>query len=125
MPAGAPASMATRISTSDVLYISGQPPRDADGNTVSIGDAEGQAEQVIARIRQIVEDQGGTLANICKLSVFYTRREDLPVIMRVRQKYFTEPYPAVSAALVSLYNPDWLLEIDATAALPEQADARQ
>ncbi|QHJ01283.1 hypothetical protein GT347_26810 [Xylophilus rhododendri] len=118
MPAGAPASMATRTATPHLLHISGQPPRDAEGQTVCVGDIVGQTEQVIARIRQIAEDQGGSLADVCRLRVYYTRREDLPAIMQVRLRHFQAPYPAVSAALVGLYNPEWLLEIEATVALP-------
>jgi enamine deaminase RidA (YjgF/YER057c/UK114 family) len=39
--------------------------------------------------------------------------------MEVRRRYFREPFPAATAVVVSgLANPEWLVEIEATAVLP-------
>jgi enamine deaminase RidA (YjgF/YER057c/UK114 family) len=38
--------------------------------------------------------------------------------MEIRKKYFKAPYPATTALIVSaLANPDWMIEIEATADL--------
>ena len=48
-----------------------------------------------------------------------TSRDHLPTVMEVRRRYFKEPYPATTAGVVAgLANPEWLIEIEATAVLP-------
>jgi 2-iminobutanoate/2-iminopropanoate deaminase len=114
----APFSIATRLEGRKILHISGQVPQDGAGNNVALGDVEGQTHQVIKNIKAIVEDQGGSLGDISRLLIFITQREFLAPIMKVRHQYFSEPYPAATAVVVSgLAHADWLVEIEATAAL--------
>jgi enamine deaminase RidA (YjgF/YER057c/UK114 family) len=114
----APYSLATRTSTANLLHISGQVPNDASGNLVGKGDVAKQTTQVIENIKALVEEQGGSLADICRVGIFLTSRGDLPAVMEIRRKYFKAPYPATTALIVSgLANPDWMIEIEATADL--------
>lgn len=124
LPAGvfkaqsAPFSLATRTEGRATIHISGQVPVDANGKNVAIGDVRGQTEQVVANIRKIVESEGGTLADVCRLTIFLLAREDLAAVMEVRRKHFTAPYPAATAVVVSgLANAEWLVEIEAVAVL--------
>ena len=115
----APFSLATRTSSASILHISGQVPVDAEGNNVCHGDVIGQTEQIIANIRAIVEHEGGSLADVCRLVIFLTDRRQLAPVMEVRKRHFREPYPAATGVVVAgLAHPDWLVEIEATAALP-------
>lgn len=115
----APFSNGTLHTGSRLLMISGQVPVDAQGNNVGKGDIEAQTEQVIANIRAIVEAAGGTLADVSRLLIFLTDRSQLPHVMKVRQRHFSEPYPCATAVVVSgLANADWDVEIEVTASLP-------
>ncbi len=115
----APFSQGTLHAGNRVLQISGQVPVDARGNAVGKGDIEAQTEQVIANIRAIVEAAGGTLADVSRLLIFLTDRSQLAKVMEVRKRHFTSPYPCATAVVVSgLANPDWDVEIEATASLP-------
>ena len=50
--------------------------------------------------------------------MYLTSRDQLPTVMDVRRRYFREPFPATTAVVVSgLANPEWLVEIEATAVL--------
>lgn len=114
----APFSLATMTDARKLIHISGQVPQDADGRNVSVGDVRGQTEQVIKNIRAIVEAQGGSLSDVCRLLIFITAREYLPIVMEVRKAHFSAPFPAATAVVVSgLANHEWLVEIEATAAL--------
>ncbi|MEP9377912.1 RidA family protein [Aquabacter sp. CN5-332] len=114
----APFSLATRSDGGVMLHISGQVPQDATGANVALGDVRGQAEQVIQNIKRIVEAEGGKLSNVCRMTIYLTAREYLPIVMEVRRKYFTDPFPAATAVVVSgLANVDWLVEIEATAVI--------
>ena len=86
--------------------------------TVGPGDIEKQTSQVIEHINTLVNEQGGTLADICKITIFLTSRDHLPTVMEVRRRYFKQPYPATSAVIVAgLANAEWMIEIEALAAL--------
>ncbi len=117
-PSPAPLSMATITESPRLLHISGQVSQDINGNTVGPGDIEKQTSQVIEHINTLVNEQGGTLADICKITIFLTSRDHLPTVMEVRRRYFKQPYPATSAVIVAgLANAEWMIEIEALAAL--------
>ena len=114
----APFSMATVTQSARLMHISGQVAQDAAGKTVGPGDIEKQTVKVIENIKTLVTEQGGSLNDICKITIFLISRDHLPVVMDVRRKYFQRPYPATSAVIVvGLANPEWMIEIDALAAL--------
>ena len=114
----APFSMATLTESSRLLHISGQVAQDASGKTVGLGDIERQTTQVIENIRTLVAEKGGDLSDICKVTIFLTSRDHLPTVMDVRRRHFKRPFPATSAVIVAgLANAEWLIEIEATAAL--------
>jgi 2-iminobutanoate/2-iminopropanoate deaminase len=115
---GAPYSVATLTMSGPLLHISGQPPRGDDGETVGIGDIEKQTHQVMRRIKTIVETQNASMKDVCRLLIFITDRSHLAKMMEVRKLYFSEPYPAATAVIASLVNPEWLIEVEATVALP-------
>ncbi len=115
----APFSLATLTTSSKLLHVSGQVPQGPDGRTVGKGDIETQTVQVMENLQTLVTEAGGTLADVASIVIYLTSREHLPVVMDVRRRYFKEPYPATTAVIVSgLANPEWMVEIQATVALP-------
>jgi 2-iminobutanoate/2-iminopropanoate deaminase len=114
----APFSLATRTQGRTTIHISGQVPQDDRGNNVAIGDVSGQTEQIIQNIRKIVESEGGSLSDVCRLTIFLLARSDLAAVMQVRLRHFKAPFPAATAVVVTgLANADWLVEIEAVAVL--------
>jgi enamine deaminase RidA (YjgF/YER057c/UK114 family) len=114
----APMSPATRATGRTLVHISGQVAQGVDGQTVGRGDIERQTIQVLDNMKALVEQAGGTLADVARLVVYLTSRDQLPSVMDVRRRYFREPFPATTAVVVSgLANPEWLVEIEATAVL--------
>ncbi len=115
----APFSLATRTTGNRFLHISGQVAQGLDGQTVGKGDIETQMVQVLENLKALVEEAGGSLADVARIVVYLTAREHLPTVMEVRRRYFKEPYPATTAVVVlGLANPEWMVEIEATAVLP-------
>ncbi len=114
----APFSLATRTTGTNLLHISGQVAQGLDGETVGKGDIQKQTVQVLENMKALVEEAGGSLADIARIVVYLTAREHLPTVMEVRRRYFKEPYPATTAVVVvGLANPEWMVEIEATAVL--------
>ena len=114
-----PYSQATQTQTNKVLHISGQVAQGFDGKTIARGDIVGQTEAVIENIETIVMEQGGSLADVCKITVFVTSRDELSKVRDVRRRKFKVPYPATTTVIVAgLANEEWMIEIEAIAALP-------
>ena len=103
----------------DTVYIAGQIALDADGNLVGKGDAEAQTHQAYANLQAILEELGGSLEDIVKLTTYLTDRSHLETFRRVRNRFFEDPFPPNTLLFISgLAQPDYLVEIEAVAFLP-------
>lgn len=115
----APFSQATISRGDRIVHISGQVAQTADGKNVGQGDVERQTVQVLENMKALVTAAGGSMADVARIVIYLLDRRHLPAVMEVRRRYFAEPYPAATAVVVSgLANPDWMVEIEATAVLP-------
>ena len=89
---------------------------DAEGNVVGEGDITAQTEAVLEHVKTVVEEAGGGMEDIVKLTVFITDMRLYDEIHEVRRRYFEEPFPASSMVEVSaLIDPRLLIEIEAIA----------
>jgi len=101
-------------------HISGQVALDTAGAIVGSGDFEAQARQVFENLKAALEAGGATFADVVKITVFVLDMANLPALREVRDEYVnTERPPASTAVQVSrLAREEFLLEIEAVAALP-------
>jgi len=84
----------------------------------ALGDARAQTQQCIDNIRALIEEAGGTLADIVKCTVYVTGREHWAPMNEIYFANFAEDPPhRVSCIVSGLGSPDCLVEIDATAYL--------
>jgi 2-iminobutanoate/2-iminopropanoate deaminase len=98
------------------IYVSGQVAFDAEGNVVGEGDIKAQTEVVLEHVKTVVEEAGGGMEDIVKVTVFITNMGLYDEIHEVRRRYFEEPFPASSMVEVSaLIDPRLLIEIEAVA----------
>lgn len=112
-------SHATRVG--NLLFIAGQIAKDRDGNLVGRGEIAAQAEQVFANLQAILAEAGCHMDDLVKLTTYAVDVNHRPVIAEVRARYCKEYLPPNTFVVVSsLADPDFLLEIDAIAALPER-----
>jgi 2-iminobutanoate/2-iminopropanoate deaminase len=100
------------------IYVSGQVSLDAEGNVVGEGDIRLQTETVLENVKTVLEEAGGGMEDIVKVTVFITDMGLYDEIHEVRRRYFEEPYPASSMVEVSaLIDPRLLIEIEAIAVI--------
>jgi reactive intermediate/imine deaminase len=98
------------------VYVSGQVAFDAEGNVVGEGDIKLQTETVLEHVKTVIEEAGGSMEDIVKVTVFITDMGLYDDIHEVRRRYFEEPFPASSMVEVSaLIDPRLLIEIEAIA----------
>jgi enamine deaminase RidA (YjgF/YER057c/UK114 family) len=97
------------------LFVSGQVGVDRDGRTVD-GGFDAQCVQAIANVEAVLASANMALTDIVKVTIYLTRREDIPRLRDVRAARLAVA-PAVTMVLVAgLHDPDWLVEIEAVAA---------
>jgi enamine deaminase RidA (YjgF/YER057c/UK114 family) len=98
------------------VYVAGQPPVDAEGNTIGEGDIDAQVRQVFENLDACLRAAGATFEDVVMLTVFST---DLPshmaTIGKYRAEYFGEPVPSSTVQVAGLVRPEWLVEIEAVA----------
>jgi 2-iminobutanoate/2-iminopropanoate deaminase len=110
--------MATRQEGGQLLYVSGQVARDIDGNVVGKGDMRTQARQVFQNLRQVLQAAGGDLKDLMKMTTYITNIENFPAVAEVRNEVFQGELPASTLIVVkSLFNPDFLIEVEGIAAI--------
>ena len=100
------------------LYIAGQVAKDLQGNLVGKGDFEAQARQVYLNLRNILQEAGGSLRNIVKMTTFLTHYGHVESFRKVRNEFFQEPMPANTLVVItSLAMPEFMIEVEAIAVL--------
>ena len=84
----------------DMLYTSGQIP--VDPATGEIPESvEEQAAQSLKNIENILAENGMTMANVIKTTVFLSDLNDFAAVNAVYAEHFAEPYPARSCVQVA------------------------
>jgi|SRR5215207_9675745 2-iminobutanoate/2-iminopropanoate deaminase len=108
------------VSNGRTIYVAGQVPWDTDGKTVCKGDITGQTRQVFKNIETILAEAGASLKDVVKITIFAADISYRDAINKVRAEVFTAPYPAsTQVAVAALVDPDWMVEIEAVAFVPQ------
>jgi enamine deaminase RidA (YjgF/YER057c/UK114 family) len=101
-----------------VVFISGQVPRDRDGNAVGPGDMRAQIRKVGENLKAALEAAGATLADLVKTTTYVTDIEAYFRHTDVRMEYFGPALPTSTTVEVRrLAHPDFLVEVEAIAVL--------
>ena len=99
------------IAAGETVYVSGQLPLDPATGAFPEGIAA-QTAQSLKNIQAILAQQGMTLANVVKTTVFLADINDFAEMNKVYGEFFTQPYPARSAVQVAKLPKDAPLEIE-------------
>lgn len=102
------------IAAGETVYVSGQLPLDPATGAFPVGIAA-QTAQSLKNIQAILAQQGMTLANVVKTTVFLADINDFAEMNKVYGEFFTQPYPARSAVQVAKLPKDAPLEIECIA----------
>lgn len=118
-----PFKLAQGHRVGDLLFISGQTAIGDDGKLVGIGNFDVQAEKAFENLDKVLKAGGSSLKNVVKVTILLRDMGNFDKIVTLKGKYFTAPYPADTIFEVSsLYSPDALIEIEATAVADEAAN---
>ena len=113
------------VVANGVVYLRGQIGQDLDTReSVGIGDVEAQAEKAMANIAMLLEESGSELGDIVKVVVSLTDIRFREPVYRVMGRWLKGVFPVSTGLVVTaLARPEWLVEIDATAVIPDERRA--
>ena len=108
-----------------IVFVSGCVATDSQGRVVGGNDVVAQTRQVHENIKRCLTAAGATFADICKVTVFLRNINDREKVNTVRKEYFGAHRPASTLVEISrLVRDDYLIEIEATAVIPERKTTR-
>ncbi|WP_284945141.1 RidA family protein [Acidisoma cladoniae] len=114
------------VARGTTVFVRGQIGQDLDtSKNVGVGDVEAQAEQAMKNIDMLLREAGSELSHICKISIYLVDPRYREPVYRAVGKWLKGVYPVSTGLVISaLARPEWLVEIDVTAVIPdERADA--
>ena len=108
-----------------LVHLKGQVSLDKNGVIVGAADMSAQVNQVLCNIKALLEVMNGRMSDVTTLHQFTTDIEAFMTTGHIRQIFFQRPYPVTTTVEVkSLYDPQLLIEITATAEIPNSRFVR-
>ena len=105
------------------IYIGGQDSVDTSGTIIGKGDIKLQTEQVLKNLQAALKAAGAGPEHVIKWNLYVVQGQSIQAGFEAFQQFWgRRPNPpAITMAFVSaLANPDFLVEMDAIAVVPEK-----
>lgn len=105
------------------VHVAGQVAYDTEGQLVAPGDLAGQVAQAYRNVAVALASAGASFKDVVRLNIYVVdwKREKFPEFLagveRVAAEIGFVPAPASLIAVVSLFEPGILVEVEATAIL--------
>ena len=96
------------------LYVSGQVPRDSEGQIVS-GNMATQARVTLDNLQSVLELAGYTLNDVVRVGVWIDDPRDFPEFNKVYTKYFSPDHAPARVTVQAMMMSDLRVEVDCIA----------
>ncbi len=96
------------------VFIAGMTARSAEFDVVSDGAEYEQARAIFTKIKNLMTEAGGSMADIVKVNIFVTDITKRKEVWRARAEFFSGNFPVSTLVEVSaLALPDMVVEVEA------------
>ena len=104
------------------VWMRGQCPQNLDdAKNIDSHDPTEQTHKVMQNIGQLIEEAGGNMTHLVKVVVYITDVRHREAVYRTMGEYIKNVHPVSTGLVVqALARPEWLVEIDATAVIPDE-----
>ncbi len=109
------------VAKGTMVFLRGQVSQDLETRkTMHIGDASSQTKKTMENIKLLLEECGSCLDHICRIVVYLTDIRYRDDVYQEMGKYLKGVHPCSTGIVVpALARPEWLVEIEVTAVIPE------
>ena len=113
------------VARGTMIFLRGQCPQNLDdAKNIDSHDPVEQTHKVMQNIRQLIEECGGTMEHLVKVVVYITDVRHREAVYRTMGEYIKGVHPVSTGLVVqALARPEWLVEIDGTAVIPDDPSA--
>ena len=112
-----------------LVFVAGQVANNREGKLVGKGDLKAQAVQVFENLKTALASGGASFDDVVKIGWYVKefKPEYLPTLREVRNMYVNSAKPPTSTlvGVQTLFQDDYLLEIEAIAVVPEKRPAQK
>nr|WP_226576630.1 RidA family protein [Acuticoccus sediminis] len=108
------------VRAGDRIFLRGQTGHTLDGTLVGSGDPAAQAHQAMENVKVLLEEAGGRMTDICKVTTYLTDRAFRTPVYRAMGEHLRGIHPVGTGLVVDgLATPDMLVEIDVEAVIEQ------
>ena len=108
----------TAEGASKLVFCAGQVAADPTGKVLPPDDFAAQTKMVMENLRLALAEVGAALKDVVKVTIFICNPHDVPKARAILQEHFGDNPPASTLCVLrGLANPNFLLEIEAIAAV--------
>lgn len=111
------------VARGTMVFLRGQCPQNLDdAKNIESHDPVEQTHKVMQNIKQLIEECGGSMEHLVKVVVYTTDVRHREAVYRTMGEYIKGVHPVSTGLVVqALARPEWLVEIDGTAVIPDDA----
>ena len=112
-----PYSIATKVNLGSVsmIFVSGTVGINPLTNEFISDDVEGQANQCLENIKQVLLENNSSLENVSKVNCFLVDMNDMKVFNEIYEKFFVSNFPARTTVAVKTLPRNAKIEIECIA----------
>ena len=109
------------VARGTMIFLRGQCPQNLDDAVnLESHDPVEQTHKVMQNIKQLIEECGGKMEHLVKVVVYITDVRHREAVYRTMGEYIKGVHPVSTGLVVqALARPEWLVEIDGTAVIPD------
>ena len=109
------------VARGTMIFLRGQCPQNLDDAVnLESHDPVEQTHKVMQNIKQLIEECGGNMEHLVKVVVYITDVRHREAVYRTMGEYIKGVHPVSTGLVVqALARPEWLVEIDGTAVIPD------
>jgi len=109
------------VARGTLVFLRGQVAQDLETReSLHVGDPGAQADRALANIKLLLEEAGSDISHICRCVVYLTDiRHREPVYVQMGRWLKGVHYCSTGLVVTALARPEWLVEIEATAVIPD------
>lgn len=110
------------VARGAMVFLRGQCPQNLDNaKNIDSHDPVEQTHKVMQNIKQLIEECGGSMEHLVKVVVYITDVRHREAVYRTMGEYIQGVHPVSTGLVVqALARPEWLVEIDGTAVIPDE-----
>jgi enamine deaminase RidA (YjgF/YER057c/UK114 family) len=109
------------VARGTMVFVRGQIAQDLDTReSLHVGDPTLQTRKAMQNIKMLMEESGGHLDHVCRVVVYLTDIRYREAVYREMGLWLKGVFPCSTGLVITaLARPEWLVEIEATAVIPD------